>query len=216
MWTIGLQDRELTCWEEVRGSGPGGSLAPGGATTAEPMTAVVGDNASFLEHDGGDCCWGPGRSVHPLLGRPCCEGFTPAVHPGPIHVGALSCCADVDCDPSSGERRPTSAARARRGAERPPHHTGGPERRDPALLLQLSRGRVPGQDVRLLGPEWGQDNQQPLPVRVQGPDVSALGTGAPSALRTRAQRLPLRARMQLASLAQAPNAVWVALLRVPA
>lgn len=23
MWTIGLQDRELTCWEEVRGWGPG-------------------------------------------------------------------------------------------------------------------------------------------------------------------------------------------------
>ena len=164
MWTIGLQDRELTCWEEVRGAGRGGSLAPGGATTAEPVTAVVGDNASFLKHDGGDCCWGPGRSVHPLLCRPRREGSTAAVHPGPIHTGASSCCADVDRDPSSG----LSGS----------HHTGGPERRDPALLLQLSRGRVPGQDVRLLRPERGQDNQQPLPVRVQGPDVRALWTGA--------------------------------------
>lgn len=44
--------------------------------------------------------------------------------------------------------------------------------------------------------------------------MSALWAGAPSALRTCAQELPLRARMQLASLVQSPNAVWMALLLV--
>ena len=39
---------------------------------------------------------------------------------------------------------------------------------------------------------------------------------APVSATPRAQGLPLRARMQRAALAQAPNAVWTALLRVPA
>lgn len=63
MWTIGLQDRELTCWEEVRAVGWGGHLVPGRETTAEPVAAIAGDDASFLRHDGGDCCWGPGWPV---------------------------------------------------------------------------------------------------------------------------------------------------------
>ena len=71
-----------------------------GGGHAEPAASVAGDSASFLGHNGGDRCWGLGWSVRPLPCCPCCEGFTPTVDPGPVHVGALSCCSDVDCDSS--------------------------------------------------------------------------------------------------------------------
>ena len=69
MWTIGLQDRELTCWEEVRGTGPGRPLCSWPRQALLTSGPALSQSPRWLPSDYGlrACDWCRLGMIHPSL-----------------------------------------------------------------------------------------------------------------------------------------------------